>query len=142
MEAYTYFWLGLMLVLIAIEAATVSLTTIWLAAGSLLAFILSLLKLSLLVQIFGFLTVSIVLLIFTRPVAIKYLKVGGHKTNIDALIGSKGIVISDITEHNTGQVKVRGQIWTAVSATGETLEKDTEVIIKDIQGVKLIVTKL
>ncbi len=142
MEAYTYFWLGLMLVLIAIEAATVSLTTIWLAAGSLLAFILSLLKLSLLVQIFGFLTVSIVLLIFTRPVAIKYLKVGGHKTNIDALIGSKGIVISDITEHNTGQVKVRGQIWTAVSATGKTLEKDTEVIIKDIQGVKLIVTKL
>ncbi len=140
MEAYI--WLGLVLVLIVIEAATVSLTTIWLAAGSLVSFILAMLKLPIWVQITCFLAVSVVLLVFTRPLAVKYLKVGGQKTNADALIGEKGIVINDITEHNAGQVKVKGQVWTAVSTTGETLEKDTEVFIKDIQGVKLVVEKI
>ncbi|NLM72855.1 MAG: NfeD family protein [Clostridiaceae bacterium] len=140
MEAYI--WLGLVLVLIVIEAATVSLTTIWLAAGSLVSFILAMLKLPIWVQITCFLAVSVVLLVFTRPLAVKYLKVRGQKTNADALIGEKGIVINDITEHNAGQVKVKGQVWTAVSTTGETLEKDTEVFIKDIQGVKLVVEKI
>ncbi|NMA67713.1 MAG: NfeD family protein [Clostridiaceae bacterium] len=142
MGTYTYIWIGLTIVLIAIEAATVSLTTIWLAAGSLIAFVISLFKLPLWSQIISFLAVSILLLIFTRPVAVKYLKVGDHKTNVDMLIGQKGIVIMDITEHATGQVKVRGQVWTAVSKTGENIKKDTEVVIEEIQGVKLIVSAL
>lgn len=136
---YIYTWLGLMVVLIAIEAATVSLTTIWLAGGSLVAFIFSLFNLPLWSQITAFLTTSIILLIFTRPIAVKYLKVGTYKTNVDALIGTTGIVIMEISEHKTGQVKVKGQIWTAISESKETLPVDTEVVVKAIEGVKLIV---
>lgn len=136
---YVYIWLGLMLILIAIEASTVSLTTIWLAAGSLVAFFLALLNVPLWIQISSFLAISMVLLIFTRPVAVKYLKVGGHKTNTDALIGTKGLVVMDITEFSTGQVKVKGQVWTAVSRSGTPILKDTEVVIEDIEGVKLVV---
>lgn len=136
---FVYTWLGLMLVLIAIEAATVSLTTIWFAAGALIAFFLALFNVDLWFQIAAFLAVSAILVIFTRPVAVKYLRVGTQKTNIDALVGTKGIVVMDITEHAVGQVKVKGQIWSAISKSGVPILKDTEVVIEAIEGVKLIV---
>jgi membrane protein implicated in regulation of membrane protease activity len=138
-NVYAYIWLGLTVLLLVIEASTVSLTSIWLAAGSLIAFFLALLDIGLWLQITVFLVVSLILLIFTRPFAVKFLKVGTTKTNIDALVGAKGLVVQDITQHSTGQVKLKGQIWTAVSKTGETILKDTEVIVKAIEGVKLIV---
>lgn len=135
-----YTWLGLMIVLVAIEAATVNLTTIWFAAGSLLAFFMALFNLPLGFQIAVFLVSSTLLLIFTRPIALKYLKIGREKTNIESLIGETGLVVMDINPHATGQVKVRGQIWTAVSKNDEPIRKDTEVTIDSIEGVKLIVT--
>lgn len=138
-KVYVYVWLGLMVVLIGIEAATVSLTTIWFAGGSLVAFIFALFGLPLWIQITAFLIVSIVMIIFTRPVAIKYLKVGKEKTNIEALIGAKGLVTMDISEHKSGQVKVKGQIWTAVSRSGGSIPADTEVEVLAVEGVKLVV---
>ncbi|NLL97297.1 MAG: NfeD family protein [Clostridiaceae bacterium] len=138
-NAYIYAWLGLMVILIGIEAATVNLTTIWLAGGSLVAFILALFNLPLWLQITAFFVVSIVMIIFTRPIAVKYLKVGTQRTNVDALIGTTGLVTMDISEHKAGQVKVKGQIWTAVSESGESILADTEVDILAIEGVKLIV---
>jgi membrane protein implicated in regulation of membrane protease activity len=140
-NVYIYTWLGLMLVLIIIEASTVSLTTIWLAAGSLVAFILALFNLPLWFQILAFLAVSAVLLIFTRPIAVKYLRIGNTKTNVNALIGATGIVIMDITQYATGQVKLKGQIWTAVSKSGVPILKDTEVVVDAIEGVKLVVSE-
>lgn len=139
MDAYIYAWLGLMVILIGIEAATVSLTTIWLAAGSLVALILAMFNLPLWQQITAFFITSIILIIFTRPIAVKYLKVGTQKTNTDAIIGMTGLVIMDISEHKAGQVKVRGQIWTAISESGYSIPTDTEVDIVAIEGVKLIV---
>ena len=139
MEIYVYTWLGLMLILIAIEAMTISLTTIWLAAGALAAFILALFNVPLWVQIAVFLAVSAVLIIFTRPVAVRYLKIGSTKTSTDTLIGERGVVIMDINEYSTGQVKVGGQVWTAVSKSGVPILKNTEVIIDSIEGVKLVV---
>lgn len=138
-DILTYIWLGLMVVLIAIEAATVSLTTIWFAGGSLLAFFMALFGLPLWFQIMVFLGASTLSMILTRPVAVKYLKVGTAKTNIDSIIGQKGIVVMAIGEFSTGQVKVRGQIWSAISKAGGPIEKDTEVYVDSIEGVKLIV---
>lgn len=138
-DAYIYVWLGLIVVLVGIEAATVSLTTIWFAGGALMALILALFKLPLLVQIAAFLVVSIIMIIFTRPVAVKYLKVGTQKTNVDAFIGATGLVTMDISEHKPGQVKVKGQLWTAVSESGEYIPADTEVTVLAVEGVKLVV---
>lgn len=136
-----YVWLGLIVVLTIIEAATVSLTTIWFAAGSLLAFFMALLNLSVGIQIVVFLVSSTLLIIFTRPIALKYLKVGRVRTNVESLIGETGLVVMDIAPHETGQVKVKGQVWTAVSKNGEPISKDSEVIIDAIEGVKLIVVQ-
>ena len=138
-DLYVYGWLGIIIILVIIEAATVNLTTIWLAGGALIAFIFALLKLPLFAQLIAFLAVSVILLIFTRPIAVKYLKVGTQKTNVDALIGKTGLVVMDISEHKSGQVKVKGQIWTAVSESGEYIKENTEVVIVAIEGVKLVV---
>jgi len=136
---YVYVWLGIIIVLIIIEAATVNLTTIWLAGGAFLAFIFALFKLPLYAQLAAFLVVSIVLLIFTRPIVVKYFKVGIQKTNTDSLIGKTGLVVMDILEHKPGQVKVKGQVWTAVSESGEAIKENTEVAVVAIEGVKLVV---
>ena len=88
MDPMIWVWLGLTVVLLIFEICTTSLTTIWFAAGSLTSFVLALFKLPLWVQIVAFVVVSVVLLIFTRPLVERVLKVGKVKTNIDELIGN------------------------------------------------------
>ena len=136
-------WIGIAVLFAIIEATTLGLTTIWFTIGGGVACITSLFGAPLIVQIIVFLAVSILLLYFTKPLAVKKLKIGGEKTNVDALAGEIAVVTEDITPHNTGQVKVAGQIWTAISDRKDnTLVKGTEVRIIRVEGVKLIVTPI
>lgn len=142
MEYLGYAWLGTVVACVIIEAMTVNLTTIWFAIGAVAAWLIYLTGLGLEVQIVVFLLVSIVCLIFTRPIAVEKLKVGRFKTNADSLIGQSCKVESTIDNiNNTGTVNVKGQMWTARSADDQVIEKDEIVIIKEIIGVKLIVQK-
>lgn len=135
-------WLGILVVMAVIEIITLGLTTIWFAGGALVAFIASLLGANLPVQIVLFLVVSVVLLICTRPIAIKYFNRDRVKTNVDSLIGVSGIVLEDINNlHATGLVQVRGQEWTARATDEGTITKGTEVVVTEISGVKLIVSE-
>ena len=98
-------WLIVLAVFLVIEAITVGLTTIWFAGGALLAAIASVLGASVLVQWILFLVVSLVLLIFTRPLAVRYMNKGVPKTNVNSLIGEKAVVIQKINNlEQTGQV--------------------------------------
>lgn len=139
----TIFWLVLFVVLLVIEILTLGLTTVWFAGGSIAAFVLALAGFSLPVQILVFLAVSILLLIFTRPIAVKYFNQERQRTNAESLIGQKAIVTERIdTIHMTGKVEVNGQEWSAkTDEEEETIEADTIVSIEGIQGVKLIVKK-
>ena len=142
MEYIGYAWLGTVVACVIIEAMTVSLTSIWFAIGAIAAWLIYLTGLGLEVQIVIFLLVSILCLIFTRPIAMEKLKVGRVKTNAESLIGQSCKVESTIDNiNNTGTVNVRGQIWTARSADDRVIEKDEIVEIKEIIGVKLIVQK-
>jgi membrane protein implicated in regulation of membrane protease activity len=136
-----YVWLILIVAFIVIELLTFNLTTIWFAFGSLFSMILAYTKFSIITQIIVFLSVSILLAVFARPIAVKYLKVGKNKTNIDSLIGETGIVITAINDISPGIVKVRGQDWSANSVSGETIEAGEKVEIMEIKGVKLFVNK-
>ena len=134
-------WLAVALAMLVIEALTVGLTTIWFAAGALVALIAALLDLSIGVQIVVFLAVSICLLVFTRKIFVEKLKAGSEKTNVDALVGEKAIVVSPIRPYDVGQVKVGGQVWSAIGKNPEeTFAVDQLVKIHAIEGVKLIVT--
>ncbi len=87
-----------------------------------------------------FLCVSLVLLIFTRPLAMKYFNKETTQTNVNSLIGKKAVVIQDIDNlAQTGQVRINDIEWTARSADDEKIGKDTVVTIQEIRGVKLIV---
>lgn len=90
-------------------------------------------------QILLFLIISSVLLIFTRPIAVKKLKVGREKTNTDSLIGEKALVIKKITEFEKGLVKIRGIEWSAQSIDGKSIAKDETCIVERIEGVTVVV---
>ncbi|MCL2294723.1 MAG: NfeD family protein [Spirochaetes bacterium] len=133
----TYIWLAFVIIFIIIEVTTFNLTTIWFAFGSLISMIFAYARASLTVQVLAFLFVSILLVVFARPLAVKY-KVGINKTNTDSLLGEIGVVTKTIKDMSTGHVKVKGQEWSADLASGETIEVGEKVEIVDIKGVKLI----
>ena len=138
-----FLWLILFVAFLVLEAATTQFICIWFAGGSLVAFICSLLNLSTSVQIWVFIIASALLLVFTRKIVRKLKSNDNAKTNIDALIGETAIVTEDISNIAAkGSVKVRGNSWSARSADGSPIEKDSYVTIKEIEGVKLIVDKI
>ena len=132
-------WLALAVIFLIIEAITVGLATIWFAAGAFAAFVLSLLNVPVLAQVVIFLAVSCCLLVFTRKIFVEKLRTGSESTNVDALIGEIGIVTEEIRPLTVGQVKINGQVWSALGKDDETIEKDRLVKVIAIEGVKLIV---
>lgn len=142
LDLVTITWAVLIVLFTVIEALTLGLTSIWFAVGSLAALITASLGFGLPVQIIVFVIVAVILVVYTRPIAKKVLKVGHNKTNIDALIGQNGYVIKSIEGKSVGQVKLGGQIWTAKGPGQETFEVDEEVEVLAIEGVKLIVRKV
>lgn len=136
-------WLIILVVLIVIEIITLGLSTIWFAGGALIAFIAAIAGAGFWLQIILFLVVSIVLLLFTRPVAVKYLNKNRVSTNVDSLIGKQAIVLEDIRNlQGTGKVLLNGIEWTArTAADGDEIDKDSIVNIVRVDGVKLIVER-
>lgn len=136
----TIIWLVLMVVFLITEASTVAMVSLWFAAGSLVALIASLLGAPLWLQITLFLAVSAVLLASLRTLVRKHFTPKLTKTNVDAIIGSRGYVTADIDNISaTGKVKLGAMEWTARSSTGEIIKAGTLVKVEKIEGVKAFV---
>lgn len=136
----SYYWLILMAILIVIEIITLGLTTIWFAFGSLAAFIAAVCGGSLAIQLVALFVVSLITLIFTRPIAVKFFNKDRIRTNAESLIGESAKVIERIDNINTtGRVTVNGLEWMARTENGDIIDVDTTVVIEQIIGVKLIV---
>ncbi len=136
-------WLGLLAVFLIIEAVTVGLVTLWFAGGALVAAIASGAGAGVIVQWVLFLAVSLVLLLFTRPLAVRYMKRGIPRTNVNSLIGKKAVVIQKIDNlSQTGQVRINDIEWMArTESDEETIPEESVVEIEAVRGVKLIVKK-
>ena len=140
METTSICWLAVFVLLIVIELATMGLTTIWFAGGAVAGFIASMLGANVVIQTVVFFVVSIVLLIFTRPFAVRYINSNKTKTNIDGLIGQEALVLEEINNiRETGCARLEGKEWTARSVDDTVIPADTVVIVERIEGVKLIV---
>ena len=135
-------WLIIFVLLVVIEIATMGLTTIWFAGGTLAAIVADLLGAPILVQLILFVVVSLVLLFFTRPIAVKYFNKDRIKTNIDAYVGKQAIVVSEINNlQGIGRVTVGGVEWAARSTTQEVnFSVGDVVVVEAVEGVKLIVS--
>ncbi len=141
MDKMEIFWLVCCVVLLAVEAATVSLVTVWFALGALGALFTALLGGDLLLQIIVFIVVTAISLVATRPLVKKYFNKEHHEpTNLDRTIGQICIVTDDIDNvAATGQAICMGQTWTARSLNGELIKKGSKAKVESIHGVKLIV---
>lgn len=134
-------WLALLVVCLVVEASTVTMVSLWFAAGALAAMIVSLFHGAVWLQWIAFVVVSGIMLAMLRPLARKHLTPKLTKTNVDAVVGSTGVVtvaIENITA--VGQVKLGGMEWTARSTSGDPISAGTVVRVDKIEGVKAFVT--
>ncbi len=132
-------WFITFIVLLFIEIITVNLVTIWFAIGAVAAMITAHFTDSLLIQIIVFTIVSAIVLLLTKPI-VKKLRGGSvEATNSDRVVGKSAIVTKKISKDNYGEVKVLGNYWTACS--DQNIDVDDKVIVKRIDGVKLIVER-
>lgn len=138
------FWLIAAGVFFIIEMATIGFLSFWLGLGALLAMITSFFVDSIIIQSIVFLITSTLLIIFTRPLVNKFIKIPKEvKTNAYSIIGKKGIVVSKINNiEGVGQIKIDGDVWSAKSSTDEEIDKNVEVEIIEIDGVKAVVKKI
>lgn len=140
--AHSIFWLILIAIFLFLEIMTLGMITIWLAAGALAAFILSILFDNLFIEIIVFLLMSIALFSFVRPLTVKYMNPKRIKTNYQGVIGQLATVVVTIDNHkSTGKVSVEGQEWSAKSLDGMVIDTGTRVKVQGISGVKLMVNK-
>lgn len=131
------FWAIVAVLALIIEAMTAELVSCWFAPSALVAMLLSSFVKIIWVQVVVFLALSILLIVIGR----KLVKKNTRKPNLnaDSLIGKTGVVqepINNISE--TGSVKIAGLVWTARSVNDDEIPEGAVVVIREIQGVKLI----
>ncbi|MCR4896374.1 MAG: NfeD family protein [Lachnospiraceae bacterium] len=141
MDPYVILWIVVLIASIVVEIATMGLTSIWFAGGALIALIVALIHGPFWLQIVLFVVVSLALLFITRPLATRYFNRYRQKTNAESLVGEKAVVKETIDNLNAvGHVSVNGNEWTARSERPEEIiPEGTTVVIRRIEGVKLIV---
>ncbi|MBQ9924411.1 MAG: NfeD family protein [Clostridia bacterium] len=134
-------WLVIIILLAVIEASTMALVCIWFAAGAVVAMLTALIGLGFWPQIILFTLVSAICLAAVRPMAVRHLNTRKTATNADRAVGKEALVVESIDNRiPSGQVRVAGQMWTARAADDHmVIPEGTSVIVRQIQGVKLIV---
>lgn len=143
MDWIVWIWLALAILFLIVEGVTVSLVSIWFAAGSFAAVVVNLLGGALWLQILVFLAVAAVTLACLRPLFRRFIKPRLVATNADAVIGSTGYVTEEIDNLAAkGQVKLGGMYWTARSTEGLRISTGSEITVDKIEGVKVYVTQV
>jgi len=141
MDLVAILWLVLLVVFLIVEASTVTLVSLWFAAGALIALIISLLGAQLWLQVLLFLAVSTISLIALRPLVRRFVHPKLTATNVDSVIGSTGLVTASIENVSAaGQVKLGAMVWTARSTSGTPIPEGTLVKVDRIEGVKVFVS--
>ena len=138
-----YFWLFLAILFLAAEIGTPGLFIfIAFSIGFFIAAGASFLLLSFVVQCWTALISSILAFIVLKYFFASKLKSSDiDNTNIDALVGKKGVVVKIIEPNKKGQVKIGGEIWSAISQDNSILQLDEVVKVLHVAGNKLIVRK-
>lgn len=139
-----FYWLvvGILFLIIEILTPGIFLFTC-LSIGCLFALLSSIFTKSLLFQSIIFASVSVISIYFLRPILIKLFTSKIVKSNIDSLIGQRGVVLEPIDgEKISGLIKVQSDIWRAVAKNNQKIFKDEEVVVEKVEGAHLIVKKV
>ena len=137
-------WLCLLVIFLIAEAVCAfHLVSIWFAAGALCALLAAFLGAQVWLQVSIFLVVSTALLALLWPLVRKFLNPGHTATNVDAVIGSQGLVTTAIDNLTAqGQVKLGAMYWSARSTSGEPIAEGKQIRVDRIEGVKVFVSEV
>ena len=135
-----HYWLIVAGIFFVIEIFTAGFLVFWLGIAALIAMIVSFFIPNITIQMVVFIIFSFILLLATKPLIKKFMNVKETKTNAFSIIGKKALVIKNIDSINkSGQIKVNGEVWSAIGKNDDTIEKGTEVEVVSINGVKAVV---
>lgn len=137
-----WFWVAVTIICVVIESLTLALTTIWFGISAFLMVFLAFTPLPFPAQLFIFVAVALVLLIFTRPVVKQKLSQKKIVTNYERIIGQIAVVTKRITALDKGAVKINGMEWTAAVRQDIVLEEGSKCIIEEIAGVTAYVKQI
>ncbi len=140
---WAIFWLAMIVAAVAVEAATNQLVSIWFVLGGIAALVANLFGAQLWLQWVLFVAVSASALVCTRPLVKRLTGFRRQDTNAGRVVGQIAVVTQQIDNTAAvGQAKVLGNVWTARSARGTVIPEGSRVIVRAIEGVKIIVEEL
>ena len=93
-------------------------------------------------QLFIFVALAMVLLIFTKPIVKQKLSQRKIATNYERVIGQIAVVTKRISALEKGAVKINGMEWTAAVKENVTLEEGSKCIVEEIAGVTAYVKQI
>lgn len=135
-------WVAVFAVSVIIEAATMGLVTVWGAISALIMAFIAQTGLAIGWQILIFLFITLLLLLTTRPIVVKKLKVGRNRTNVDTLLGEDVIVTKTVSRFEKGEAKSKnGVIWAVTASDDSEIEEGAVCTVKEVQGNTLTVEK-
>ena len=136
-------WLGIAVISFIAEALTAAVVSIWFAAGAVVALILSLIpEVPFWVEIIVFVVVSVACFIAVRPLMTRYMKKRVIKSNVDALVGKRGVVLRACDDLNAGEITINGVTWTAAPALEGLSFSEGEIAeVAAVEGNKLLIGK-
>lgn len=136
-------WAVIFALALMAELLTEALVSVWFCVGAIVAFAINFIPgMPYWGEIIVFVGVSLITFLALRPILQKRLVHLHSKTNVDTMIGKKGIVVKRITSLEKGEVKINDIIWNAIKRDeDDTIEVDSIVEVISIQGNKLLVKK-
>ncbi len=144
MSPLVFVWLVAVIVFLGVEISTVTLTSIWFAAGALAAMLVAMFNGNLIVQVIAFLIVAFGLLYATKPWSKKFIDTKKVSTNADRAIGQEVRVVERVSNlDQTGKAFVHGMEWTVRTEDDNIIIEQGELVrVLRIAGVKLIVERV
>ncbi len=136
-------WVTIFLITLIAEVSTEALVSIWFTIGAIFAAALTYVPgMPWWGEIIVFAIISLLSFLIIKPLVNKKLQRIKSNTNVDSLLGKKGMVVKKITNLDKGEVKINSVIWNAIKRDSEEdIEKGEVVEIVAIQGNKLLVKK-
>ncbi|MDP8210572.1 MAG: NfeD family protein [Candidatus Stygibacter australis] len=131
-------WVGVGVICMIIEIFTPGFLFLSFGLGAIITGLITLTHIPLWAQLVVFIVISIILFLNLRKLSVKLTK-ETIPTNVDALMGKKGFVTEQIPENGKGSVKIGGETWSAISHNETMIEVNQKIVVKNIDGNKLIV---
>lgn len=143
MDSLVWVWIGVIVLALVVEVFTEQLVSIWFVPAAFITAVLSLLKIGYIWQVLVFFVLSVAGIVLSKIFLAGKKSNADTRTNVEALIGERCVVTERIDNFaECGQVKIKGQFWTARGADkDDTFEVGEALTVVTVEGVKLICKK-